>query len=320
MAKTDLERLDALIADQEKSVREAFLVFIETVGSEGGAYDAILERLEARDPEGALKIVNSYIATFGNVLPTIAHTVGAATATELAGIVPDMAIAISFDPSHPRAAEIIRNNRLRFVRDFTDQQRESTLQALARAYNEGLGTAETARAFRGSIGLTPEQEAWVESYRQKLIKRSRSALQAQLRDRRSDSVVQRAIDRDVPLTEKQIDLYTERYRKRALMMRSETIARTEGVRATSEAREESLDQMLEQTGLSAEQVERIWNPTQDGRTRDWHASMKGQKRGKTEAFTDGLGNRLMYPGDPKAPAETTINCRCGLTFSIRPAA
>lgn len=313
-----LDRLEQLIDQQERSVRAAFRAFLLAVGRDGAVLDSILAHLEARDTDGALKIVDSYVATMGNVLPAISHVVGAATAAELAELVPDVAIAISFDPTHPRAAEIIRENRLRFVRDFGTQQRKATMQALTRGYREGAGTAEIARAFRQSIGLTPYQEGYVASYRRALETQSRDALNRALRDTRFDPTVRRSVEGGKPLTSKQIDRMVDRYRTRALINRSETIARTEGGQATSLAREESLDQMIEQTGIAVDRIVRIWNTTRDKRTRDWHASMNGQKRGRAEAFIDGHGNRLRYPHDPAAAAETTINCRCGLTFSVRP--
>ncbi len=145
-------------------------------------------------------------------------------------------------------------------------------------------------------------------------------LQRDLRDRRFDGRVQAAIDRNRPLTTKQIDMMVDRYRKNALQMRAETIARTEGLQATSEARDESVAQMIDQTGLAPERIVDIWNATRDKRTRDWHATMNGQKQPKGTPFVDGLGNRLRYPGDPQAPANTRINCRCAKTFSVLPAA
>lgn len=320
MAQTPLEHFEELLAKQEAAVRAAFRAYLAAVGSEGAVLDAIIEKLEARDIQGALLIVDSHVITFANVLPAIAQAVGVATARELGALVPESAMAISFDPSHPRAAEIIRRNRLRFVQDFSAQQRRATLNALSRGQATGMGTIETARLFRSSIGLTAQQEGYVASYRRQLESRNRGALERAARDRRFDETIARAIERDRPLTEKQIDMMTSRYRGRLLAMRSETIARTEAGRATSEAREESLTQMIEATGIAVERVERIWNPTRDKRTRDWHASMAGQKRGRDEPFVDGLGNKLLYPHDPKAPAETTINCRCGLTFEIKPAA
>jgi hypothetical protein len=317
---THLDRFEALLLLQEAAVRLAFRRFVAAVGYKGPIFDAIMEALEARDTAGALKIVDSYVANFGNVLPSIAQTVGAATAIELAELVPQLALAISFDPTHVRAAELIRAHRLEFVTNFSAQQRRATLQALARGQREGMGNIETARLFRESIGLTAPQEAAIGRYREDLQNLERRALDNATRDRRFDQTVERAIESGRPLTERQIDMMVTRRRGQMLALRAETIARTEGGRATSQAREEALDQMIAQTGIAIERIERIWNPTRDKRTRDWHASMAGQRRGRNEPFVDGLGNRIRYPHDPAAAAETVINCRCGLTFSVLPAA
>ena len=63
-------------------------------------------------------------------------------------------------------------------------------------------------------------------------------------------------------------------------------------------------------------VNKVWIATGDDRTREWHLSMDGQERAKDEEFTDGLGNELMYPGDPDAASNTTWNCRCSMRSHI----
>jgi hypothetical protein len=313
---TQLDRLNTLLDEQEATVAAAFRDFIADTNSEF-VFKEIADRLEAGDVEGALAIVDSHVMRFANVLPTIQQTAGIAAAAELANLATSHALAITFDPSHPRAAQLARANRLLLVREFTDEQRAATRQALARAFEQGTGTAGTARAFRNSIGLTRGQEAWVARYEQELRNFDRNALNRALRDRRYDKGTLRAIELKQPLTEAQIQARVDRYRLRALMMRSETIARTESIRATSSAREEALVQMLEQTGMDPRRIARVWHATHDGRTRGWHADMEGQQRSMGEAFEDGRGNAVRYPGDPLAPPETSINCRCTLTYETR---
>lgn len=310
-----LDRLEALLDDLEASVAAEFREFIRAVNSDE-VFGMIAARLEAGDLDGALDIVDSYVVRFSNVLPAVQATAGTAAAAELAALAGEFAIAISFDPSHPRAAALVRANRLLLIREFTEEQRSATRQAIARAFDEGTGTAGTARAFRNSIGLTTAQEGWVSSYEQLLRNRDKKALERALRDRRFDRTTARSIALDKPLTEAQIAARVDRYRARALMMRSETIARTEAVRATSQAREEALQQMIEQTGIDPRRVQRVWNATRDARVRDAHRAMDSQRRLLGLTFEDGNGNQLRYPGDPQAPADTTINCRCTLTFEI----
>jgi uncharacterized protein with gpF-like domain len=103
-----------------------------------------------------------------------------------------------------------------------------------------------------------------------------------------------------------------------LNYRAENIARTEALSILSAARQEAMVQVIEQSGIDVSQVERIWHSTKDNRTRHSHTEMNGQTVGMDEPFTSGLGNELMYPGDPNAPAEDRINCRCTLTYNILP--
>lgn len=317
----DLERLDALLADQEKAFKGAFLEFVAAIGSIVFV-DALIERLEARDLEGAMRIIDSYIIRMADVIPLISANVGAATARELADELaenaPEIKIALGFDPSYPRAAEIARTQRLRLVRDLTTGQREAVRQIVARMFAQGSGPAEAARAIAQSVGLTAYQDGIVENYRQALISRDRNALARDLRDRRYDKQVARAIERDRPLTDQQLERMVARYRANYINLRATTLARTEGGQAFSEAREEAVSQMLEQSGLQANRMTDIWNSTRDDRTRDIHASLNGQERPRGQPFQDGAGALLRYPGDPRAPAGSRINCRCVKTFRVAP--
>jgi hypothetical protein len=312
-----LERLDALLTEQETKVRQAFLEFVRTVRSDQ-ILRSLIEHLEEGDLDGALRIVDSYVTRMAGVIPKVVADVGAFTMAELAADLPHIAFALSFDPTWPRAAELVRESRLDMIVQFTDQQRGAAQLAIADGLRRGAGPEAVGRALRDSIGLTTSQQGYIQSYRRQLENADQRALQRQLRDRRFDERVIRSLQR--PLTQRQIDTMVDRYRSRWLQMRAATISRTQALRAMSEARDEALRQMAEQTGIPLERITRRWHPVHDARTRDWHASMDGQERGVDEPFEDGHGNPLMYPGDPQAPPETVINCRCTTTFEVaRPA-
>lgn len=314
---SQLDRLEALLTRQEENVRAAFEEFVRNINSEH-VLAKIADLLEQGDIDGALEIVETFVARFADVVPRIQHDVGSETAAELNRAIGPVTVGIGFDPTHPRAADLARAARLNLITEFSDEQRAAVRQALSRAFESGAGTAATARAFRNAIGLTTGQEQWVASFENQLRNLDAAALDRALRDRRYDRTINRAIDLRQPLTEAQIGAMVERYRARALIYRSENIARTEALRNTSMAREEALQQMLEQTQMPASRVTRIWNAIHDERTRIFHRTMDQQERPMDEAFSDGHGNSLMWPGDPTAPPETTINCRCAVTFRISP--
>lgn len=313
---SEVERLIGQLEKQERTIKNAFLAFVSVVKS-----DDVLREVNALlatgDITGALDIVDSHIIRLSGTITGVFTAVGVEASNELASKFGVASVGLSFDPTDARTVNIMRTNRLQFIREVTESQRASTRQALTRAFETGAGAKQTATAFRDSLGLTAKQEATVERYRTLLQTNSKQALQRSLRDRRFDRSITRAIETGEPLSNERIDKMVNRYRERAVQFRSEVVARTEGVRATSAARDEALRQNIEALGVDESKVKRTWQPTNDNRTRDSHASMDGQTVGLNEPFTDGDGNKLMFPGDPSAPLETTAQCRCVLTFEIK---
>ncbi len=313
---TERERLVRQVSKHEKIIQDAFLAFVAVVKS-----DEILRTvnnlLEAGNIEGALDIVDTHIVRFASILTTTFVAAGNEATVGLAATLGTAGIGVSFDPTDERSVNIMRNNKLQFIREASDQQKAATRQALTRAFEEGAGPRQTATALKNSLGLTSKQELAVQRYKGLLEKNSKQALDRNLRDRRFDRTVAAAVRNDEPLSSKQIDRMVTRYRERFIQFRAEVVARTEGVKVASQARQEALRQLTEEADIEDSRVERTWNPTPGIRTRDHHASMKKQKvRGIDSFFTDGNGNQLQFPGDPSAPLDTIAQCRCVLTFRI----
>jgi hypothetical protein len=214
----------------------------------------------------------------------------------------------------------MQENQLRLVREFAAEQRRATSAALIRGVREGMNPIATARDFRGSIGLTEYQTKIVANYRRSLETLSRDALERELRDRRFDRTVTNAIDGNIPLSQERIDMMVERYTEKWVKYRSEAIARTESLRAANAGSNELYRQAIDRGDLNQGDLIREWIPAKDDRVRDSHAEMAGQTRGVNEPFISGLGNELMYPGDPSSPAEDTIHCRCAVTTRFAPKA
>jgi uncharacterized protein with gpF-like domain len=229
-------------------------------------------------------------------------------------------IEVRFDIVNQRAVNEMQRNRLRLVQEFTNEQRMATRQALTRGVRQGLNPREQARAFRDSIGLTRRQEQSVANYRRMLEQNDRDALRRALRDKRYDRSVQSAIDSGRRLPQGRIDRMVERYRERMVKYRSEVIARTEALRSVHQGSEQMFDQAIEGGQLQSDQLQREWNTALDERVRGSHAAMHGQVQPMGVPFLSGLGNQLMYPGDPSAPPEDTIQCRCSVGTRVTDAA
>lgn len=313
-----LDDFDALLARQEKRIRDAFMSFIAST-NDPDVIAEIRRLLTAGRIEDALDILTRH---YSIVTTAFADSFADAGRTAMAGFVAELAnpvVAIFFDPSDPAAAAKIQQQKMLQIRQFSSDQRAAVRQAMARGFIVGDGIPSMARAFRQATGLTAYQESHVASYANALAAQSRNALDRALRDRRFDRTVARASQRGAdPLTPEQIARMTARYRERYLMHRSEMIARTQALTATSMAREDAARQMMTQLGIGAERIEREWFRTADKRTRDWHDSMHNQLRPMDQPFVDGKGALLMFPGDPAAPADSRINCRCAVVYRIKP--
>lgn len=94
--------------------------------------------------------------------------------------------------------------------------------------------------------------------------------------------------------------------------RSMAIARTETVTAANQGRFLSAQ-------TSEMEMEKIWIPTLDDRTRDSHRAMYGKPYiGLDQDFEVGTkkggDEPALYPCDTRLSAENAINCRCGIGF------
>ncbi len=90
--------------------------------------------------------------------------------------------------------------------------------------------------------------------------------------------------------------------------RADAIARTE----THGAANYGSNEAAKETGLP---LRREWLAAEDERTRESHAEADGQIVGMEDAFKVG-NSLLMYPGDPSAPPEEVVNCRCTLGYIV----
>ena len=310
-------RLDRLLAKTDQTFRDAFEKYVADLTSPK-VMAAISDALERGDQSAAEQIIRSHLVALGQAVPQAIQIAAADAGAEAMGQFADSVIAFAFDPSHPRAAEIIRQETLGFIQQMTDSQLDSIRYAISEGFEAGAGTASKANRVREAIGLTRSQLESVDRYRAALQSGTLDSLTRELRDRRFDRSVQAvAAGRRMPFLDSEIDRMVARYQERRLAARAETIARTESTRATSIAREETYRQLQDTPGIGHNRrILRVWNATHDGRTRDWHASMQGQVRPIGVPFRDGHGHAVAYPGDSNAPAETVINCRCVLTMRL----
>jgi hypothetical protein len=312
------DRLNRLVDQQEARIANIFRTAISALKSELDLDElaTLLEQGRVNEALGRLQHAANVLGAASNVTFV---TSGQSTSEFLtnAGIG-----RIVFDQVNLYAVAAMQASRLELIREFTAEQLRATSSALIGGVEGGLNPREQARNFRDSIGLTQTQWSHVASYRSALERvgvdadAAQNAIGRALRDKRGDRTVLAAAraGRKIPLDK--IDWMVRRYTERYVKHRSEVIGRTEAMRAVNQGNEESYRQAIAAGVIREEQIDREWRTRVDGRQRDTHLFLNGQRRGWGETWVTENGE-LRYPGDPAAPAKETIQCRCAILTRIR---
>lgn len=312
-------RISRLMVHQERRFRE---VFAKAVGLIRNQYtlNRLAELLAAGRLEEALKTVESAARLIGSAYGDSLADSARSTAGFLNRA---LTVTVAFDVSNARAVAAMQENSLRLIRAFTGEQRAMLRSIMSEAIAQGMNPRQQARLFRESVGLTPRQQRAVQNYRRALEAIGRNpeltgpALQRRLRDRRFDRTVSRALRDGQTIDQSRIDKMVERYRQRYIKYRAETIARTEALRSVHQGNDLMYRQAFDNGDLNPNEVRRTWISAADERTRETHAMIHGEQRLPDEGWDVGIGT-LMYPGDPSAPPEETVNCRCSLATRLTP--
>lgn len=101
--------------------------------------------------------------------------------------------------------------------------------------------------------------------------------------------------------------------------RADAIARTETHNAAMYASLETTKDFAAEESVT---MKKIWSPTVDDRSREYHAAMEDYGSIAMEDYFDvenpkGGTDSMISPGDQNAPAEQVINCRCVLTYEVQ---
>ena len=155
----------------------------------------------------------------------------------------------------------------------------------------------------------PEGDAWVSDYLNAAGNRMRgipdevyglivAEVERGIREQQGIPEIAQAVD--IVLTASGSDRWPHRAR---------TVARTETLAAVNGGVFRAAQLDAEQRGDPAPFKQ--WLSTEDKRTRPTHREADRQRTLLMEPFVVG-GAALMFPGDPRGPAQEVINCRCSL--------
>jgi len=324
MSDDEQERFNRLTSKLQSRIAMAFREAVARLG-ERVDIKALADLLAQNRVSEALALINERLVIagmwpIGTAISAALVEAGQAAALVIDAIPALRGVDITFGLTNPETINHLRIYEMNTIRELSAQALGSVRLAITTGVQEGRNPIDVARDVRQHIGLTERQSGAVLNYRRMLEGRDRTALQRQLRDKRFDGTVSRAIAADAPLKPEQIKRMVERYRDRSLKMRSETIARTEAIRAVNSGNVLAWRQAIADGKVDASAVVKQWVYTHDSRTRNAHRTIPGLNPkgvGLDQAFQSELGP-IQYPGDPNADAANVINCRCSLVIRYRP--
>lgn len=302
------------IADKyDLRIREALNIVWENVRRSESL--ANLEYIiETQGISGLLPILDTLPDELSAQLRPVIENAIAESGRVVVQVLPKAAVTapVVFSLVNPRVGAYINNYVGQMIREVSDE----TVKAVQIAVNQGVVTGrnprQIARDFRSSIGLTSRQEQTVQRLRAALEKGEAGYVNSltTVTDSAKNAVSAGK------LSESQIDKIVEQTRLRYVKQRTETIARTESLRATSVGQDLAIREG-QITGAISNELLKRWLYRHDTRTRDAHISA-GETNGwipMNRPFSTPLGP-LMFPRDPNGSASNTINCRCRVQYSL----
>jgi|TARA_A100001391_G_scaffold205427_1_gene206157 hypothetical protein len=325
-------QFEVLANEWEPRVRDAFLAAVADIANRA-ELGRIIEALERGNIQGAIEAVHLDPAAYRALETALTGAFGAGGAATVAGL-PTLRdpsggnVVIRFDTRAPRAEAYLREHSAQLVTRIIDDQRQAILSVLETGLIEGRNPRSTAldiigRTTRatnsrvgGVIGLSQPQAQAVDKARSALTSGDPAAMREYLnltrRDRRFDATVRKAIAEGKALPADVVQRITGRYSDRLLALRGETIARTETLGALARSKEEAFRQAIDTGAIQATQVKKVWQATNDSRTRDSHRGVNGERVGLDDRFSNGL----RYPHEAGASASEVVNCRCSYDHVI----
>lgn len=340
------QTLDDLIDLFTPAIRDAFLEALRGVVDEV-LIGEVIAAIENGDPTAAFEALGFSQAALRPITAAIERafeTGGVLTGETFPKYLrtPTGRAIFRFDVRNSRAEAWLRDHSSQLVTRLSDEARSVVRTTLERGMLEGRNPRVVAndivgvRTTRvdpatgektytrvgGAVGLTTNQEKWVASARRRLLDLDDAYFGMELRDKRFDSVVRRAIADGRPLPADTVEKLTTAYKVKALKYRGDNIARTEAMQALNRSEWEATMQAVDIGALRRQDVTRHWDSASDTRVRWSHKAMdtkyKAEGVGIDEPFVSPSGAQMMHPGDTSlgAGADEVAMCRCRVRMKV----
>ena len=322
---------------QERRVLRAFRDVIQSIKDQA-SINEVTRLLVVGDVDGVIELLQLDEATFEPFEDAIrqAYRTGGLTGADQIGQIPISAgtVQARFSLALPTSSEWLANLSSRLITEVADKQvrmvRERLTESLAQGVNPrqsaldliGRVNRVTGNREGGFIGMTSRQAQWVANARAELESLDSDYFTRELRDRRFDASVRKAIKNEQPLGRDQINRMIVAMQNRTVAFRGQNISKTETLNALRAGQYEAIRQAAQKGGLGLSEVTKGWDATGDARTRVDHLLMEQTYLKDpipfNQVFIAPDGSALRFPGDTSlgASASQIVRCRCRGVYRI----
>jgi hypothetical protein len=336
---TDLSEIERLAAKMEPALAKALMELLSKM--QGGVdLEAIAAALKAGDVGKVVSLIASATdaVTESAVVNAVQDTVWAAGALAATNAGQFTSVAFQFNRLNPRLIDWLQGYSLGLIKQIKADTREAIREKLVTGMTAGDNPIKVAREIKTVTGLTRRQAKAIENYRKELesfhLKTSaksyglgnkidrvngrqvfkpdvdgtpKDGIDARrLRDFRYDGRLKSAMASGKPIPPAQIDKMVEAYARKYRQFRSQTIARTEALRATNFGVQDAWRQIIEAGAAPEELVRRQWIVAKDERLCEVCAPVPGMNPKKgvpfAQAFNTPVGPYMLPP--------LHVSCRC----------
>ena len=236
---------------------------------------------------------------------------------------------IAFGGNSPGATAWLQNHSATLIQGIYDETLAATRQALVAGREAGMGSRAIARDIVGRVvggqrqggilGLTTQQADSIISARGKLAsgdpKLMREYFRLELRNKRFDAEIRRAIADGKPITGARLDAILEAHKSKALAYRGKVIAKDQTFQALEAGRAEAIAQALENPEVEGAFCR--WQHNLSENPREDHQEMDGKTVEYGETFELPDGSRMLHPHDPAGGPQNNAGCQCIGIWRIR---
>lgn len=230
------------------------------------------------------------------------------------------------------AEQNLRRHAAALVDGLVDEQLTVTRMVLVDGLSRGQNPRQTALELVGPInrrtgareggviGLSSPQVTTLNKIHMGLRTGDEQAMRDylgyQLRDKRFDGHVKRALAAGEAVPGDAVARITTAYSNRALKYRADNIALTETNIALEKAKHDAFQQQIDAGKLDAQDVTVTWGVSVSKEKREDHLAMVGKSVPFGQLFTLPDGTQCTGPHDPNLPAKHLVGCKCQATLSV----